>query len=85
MSPVDPRLGGVVLGITDPQMAALATLRQEVADLRREVRDLRAAATIQVISGAPTQSSRDGTPVGDSASSKFWLRLAGQWKSVTLA
>lgn len=85
MSPVDPRLGGVVLGITDPSLAALATLRQEVADLRREVRDLRSAATVQVGAGAPTQAARDGTLYVDTTGSRLYARTLGVWKSVVIA
>jgi hypothetical protein len=76
-------LGGVVLGITDPQMATLASLRQEVADLRREVRDLRAAATIQTGSGAPTSAPRNGTPYVDLTGRRFYV-MATTWGFVAL-
>lgn len=80
MSPVDPRLGGVVLGITDPSLAALTALRQEVADLRREVRDQRAAATVQVGTGAPPQAARDGTLYIDQTNLRLYARMNGAWR-----
>jgi hypothetical protein len=82
--PTDPRLGGVVLGITDPQMVALASLRQEVADLRREVRDQRSAATIQEVAGTPTVASRNGTPAVDTSAARLWIRRNGAWQFATL-
>jgi hypothetical protein len=84
--PTDPRLGGVVLGIADPQIAALASLRQEVADLRREVRDLRAAALVQTGTASPSASGllgRDGTPYGRTTG-EFWMRFPTGWRGVTL-
>jgi hypothetical protein len=82
--PTDPRLGGVVLGITDLQMVALASLRQEVADLRREVRDQRSAATIQIGVASPAGlAARDGAPYGRTTA-EFWVKFPTGWRGVSL-
>lgn len=56
-----------------------------LAGLERRVRALEAGApTIQVQAGAPTTAPRDGTPAGDTANTRLWLRLGGVWRYVTL-
>jgi hypothetical protein len=82
--PVDPRLGGNALGITDPLQAQLAALAGRVADLQRQINDLRAAPTVQIGAGTPAGfSSRDGTPYGQT-NATFWLKFPTGWRGVSL-
>lgn len=83
--PVDPRLGGVLLGM-DPRDAQIASLWQTVRDQQRQINDLRSSALIQTGASTPTAAGltgRDGTPYGQTANT-FWLRLGGQWRGVAM-
>jgi hypothetical protein len=86
MSPVDPRLGGNSLGVTDPLMAQLVALRMTCADLQRQINDLRAAPSVQTGTASPSASGllgRDGTPYGRTTG-EFWMRFPTGWRGVTL-
>lgn len=86
--PADPRLDALIqystsalgVGATDE----IAQLRQRVETLERLVQVLLRTPGIPTIAGTPTSAARDGTPAADTTASKFWLRLGGVWKSVTL-
>lgn len=86
MTAVDPRLGGVPHGITDPLERRFAALEKRLAEQQREINDLRAAATIQTGTASPSASGllgRDGTPYGRTTG-EFWLRFGTGWRGVTL-
>lgn len=73
--PTDPQLAGVSIG--NPDMAAAQALR----DLTQRIAALERQSTVQVGSGAPTSTPRNGTLYIDTASSKLYARIGGAWKS----
>lgn len=85
--PTDPRLNSLVGYVqqsltADAQSAAVAMLRQDLADVRQRLSAEERAATIQVGSGAPTQASRDGTPYADQTNLRLYVRMNGAWRFI---
>lgn len=70
--------------------APFATTQEEktaatLADLRRRLEALEHGhPTIQVGTGAPTSTPRDGAPYVDAAAPRLYLRVAGAWRYTTL-
>lgn len=75
--PVDPQ--HLVIG--DPAAAAV----QAQADNGRRIDALERTPTVQVGSGAPSNTCRDGTLYVDVPGLKLYVRVGGAWKSTTLS
>jgi hypothetical protein len=73
------------LGLQDPQQALIASLLVRIGALEARIAALERTPTVQVGSGAPTQTARDGTLYVDTTNSRLYARSAGVWKSALLS
>jgi len=74
---LDPRLDLAQQGNPNPQAAAFRRL----ADLERRMRAVeQATPAVQVNNGVPTTAPREGTLVGNLATSKLLLFINGAWQ-----